>query len=113
MGNSTMSLKTDYNTNNSLISTESKSNFYDMINSEEELMNYIYIKKRFKKQQHEEEQKSTINNNDSKNSKIPTMFEWSFKGNSVYLTGSFCNWKEFFLMKKDETGIYRLTYNSN
>ena len=108
MGNSSMSLKTDYNSNNSLISLESKSNFYDMINSEEELMNYIYIKKRFKKQQHEEEKKSTINNNDSKNSKIPTMFEWSFKGNSVYLTGSFCNWKEFFLMKKDETGIYRL-----
>ena len=36
------------------------------------------------------------------------MFEWSFKGNSVYLTGSFCNWKEFFLMKKDKNGIFRL-----
>ena len=108
MGNSTISSKTGYNTDNSLISIESRSNFYDIINSEEELMNYIHIKKRFKKQQQEEEKINTLNNNDSKNNKIPTMFEWSFKGNSVYLTGSFCNWKQFFLMKKDETGIYRL-----
>ena len=41
------------------------------------------------------------------------MFEWSFKGNSVYLTGSFCNWKEFFLMKKDENGIFRLILDLN
>ena len=115
MGNSTVSLKPGYNnSDNSLISKDSKSNFYDMINTEEELINYIYIKKRFKKQQYEEEKINNFNkNNNTKNRKVPTLFEWSFKGNSVYLTGSFCNWKEFFLMKKDETGIYRLILDLN
>lgn len=102
MGNSTMSLRSGYNYNNdnSLIA-ENISTFYD---KEEDKRNMIYIRNRFKKLQNEENKNDSMNNNH----KIPTMFEWSFKGNSVYLTGSFCNWQEFFLMKKDEHGIYRL-----
>ena len=111
MGNSTINLKNNNNNlDNSLISIDNSSNFYELINSEEEKLNYIYIKNRYKKQQKEEEEKVNQINNIN-NSKIPTMFEWSFKANSVYLTGSFCDWKEFFLMKKDETGIYRLILN--
>ena len=48
----------------------------------------------------------------SKNSdKIPTTFEWDNGGENVYVTGSFCDWKLFFLMKKNEKGIYYLTLN--
>ena len=27
---------------------------------------------------------------------IPTTFEWNNGGNSVYVTGSFCKWNQFF-----------------
>ena len=104
MGNSTISLRSGYNyQDNSLISKENNTTINDIVNSEEEKINYIYIRKRISKKLYEEE-----NLNNIKNNKVPTMFEWSFKGNLVYLTGSFCNWKQFFLMKKDENGIFRL-----
>jgi len=45
------------------------------------------------------------------NALIPTTFEWDNGGNSVYLTGSFCQWKQFFLMKKDSENNYILTLN--
>ena len=109
MGNSTMSLRSGYNyQDNSLISKENNSTINDIVNSEEEKLNCIYIKKRILKQINEEEKINSIKNN-----RVPTMFEWSFKGNSVYLTGSFCNWKEFFLMKKDENGKFRLILDLN
>ena len=125
MGNSTVSLKSGKNhQDNSIISNENTSKFSDMINSEnentsklcdminseEEHLNLIYIRSRIKKE-YEESKNDSINiNNKNKNNNytIPTMFEWSFKAKSVYLTGSFCNWKEFFLMKKDENGVFRL-----
>ena len=111
MGNSTMSLQSDLNyQDNSLMSKESISTYFGVINPEEERLKMIYIRNSLKKQ-HNEEQKINLNNKN--NYKIPTMFEWSFKGNSVYLTGSFCNWKEFFLMKKDENGIFRLILDLN
>ena len=111
MGNSTMSLKSGHNhQDSSWISNDTSKTFKynDIINYEEEQMNIIYIRNRIKKQQYEESKNSNNINN-----KIPTMFEWSFKGNNVYLTGSFCNWKEFFLMKKDENGIFRLVLDLN
>ena len=37
------------------------------------------------------------------------MFEWDEGGNNVYLTGSFCNWEQFFLMKKNEEGKYTIS----
>ena len=40
---------------------------------------------------------------------IETKFEWDEGGNSVYLTGSFCNWNQFFLMKKNEEGKYTIS----
>ena len=104
MGTSTISLRSGYNyQDNSLISKENNTTINDIVNTEEEKINYIYIRKRISKKLYEEEKFNNIKNN-----KVPTMFEWSFKGNSVYLTGSFCNWKQFFLMKKDENGIFRL-----
>ena len=41
--------------------------------------------------------------------KVPVTFEWDQGGNSVYLTGNFCNWEQYFLMNKNSNDIYSLT----
>jgi len=43
--------------------------------------------------------------------KVPVTFEWDSGGNNVYVTGTFCNWKQFFLMKKEENGKFVLNLN--
>ncbi len=45
------------------------------------------------------------NNNENKK-EIRTEFYWDEGGNNIYITGSFCDWKEFFLMEKKEKGVY-------
>lgn len=45
--------------------------------------------------------------------KIPVTFEWESGGNSVYLSGSFCNWNQFFLMEKTSNGKHTLVLNLN
>lgn len=42
---------------------------------------------------------------------IPTTFEWDNPGSNVYVTGNFCGWKQFFLMKKSPQGSFTLTLN--
>lgn len=37
---------------------------------------------------------------DLKDIKIPTMFEWKEGGNIVYITGTFSNWSQWFIMTK-------------
>jgi len=39
-------------------------------------------------------------NMDLKEFKIPTVFEWKEGGNNVYITGSFSNWSQWFIMSK-------------
>ena len=39
---------------------------------------------------------------------VPVIFRWDEGGNNVYVTGSFCNWGQFFLMKKNSEGVYEL-----
>ena len=39
---------------------------------------------------------------------VPVVFRWDEEGNSVYVTGSFCNWSQFFLMKKNNDGVHEL-----
>ena len=41
--------------------------------------------------------------------KIKTMFEWKEGGNIVYITGSFSNWTELFIMNKTDSNIHELT----
>ena len=57
----------------------------------------------------------SANNSNQKNSKIkkndtqPVTFQWDKEENEVvYLTGSFCNWKQFFIMPK-YNNLYSLT----
>ena len=45
--------------------------------------------------------------------KIPVTFEWELEGNSVYLSGSFCNWEQYFLMEKQPNGKRILTLYLN
>ena len=56
-----------------------------------------------------EEIKEESNITSEKINKIPTTFEWDYGGNNVYVSGSFCNWNQFFLMKKNEKGSFFLT----
>lgn len=49
--------------------------------------------------------------NKEKKIKIPVFFEWDQGGNSVYVTGNFCNWQQFFLMKKEKNGTFYLNLN--
>ena len=56
-------------------------------------------------------QKDELNTNTELKIMIPVTFEWDKGGNNVYLTGSFCNWKQFFLMKKEKNGKFILNLN--
>ena len=48
--------------------------------------------------------------NSEKNIKeISTEFYWDEGGNAIYITGSFCDWKEFFLMEEKSKGIFKKT----
>ena len=55
--------------------------------------------------------KELSNTASEKIEKIPTTFEWDNGGNTVYVTGSFCNWKQYFLMKKEKFNLFLLTLN--
>ena len=44
-----------------------------------------------------------------KNPRFPTLFQWDNKGINVYITGSFCDWQQFFLMQKNNDGKFYLT----
>ena len=37
-----------------------------------------------------------------KPTRFPTLFQWDGEGNNVYLTGSFCDWQQFFEMERCE-----------
>jgi hypothetical protein len=41
---------------------------------------------------------------DMKDVKVQTIFEWKDEGTNVYLTGSFCNWNQKFLMTESPIG---------
>lgn len=40
--------------------------------------------------------------------KIPTPFSWRFGGNMLYVTGSFSNWKQWFMLNKLPNGEFHL-----
>lgn len=52
------------------------------------------------------------NNNNAQphhDAKLPTVFEWREGGNTVYVTGTFCGWTQFFIMSKQSNGSFQLT----
>lgn len=48
-------------------------------------------------------------NEKKKIEEIDTEFEWEGSGKIVYLTGSFCDWKKFYIMTKNTKGVFSLT----
>ena len=53
------------------------------------------------------------NNSKIETNKVPVTFEWESGGNSVYLSGNFCNWEQYFLMEKQPNGKHTLTLYLN
>ena len=43
---------------------------------------------------------------ENKLEEINTVFEWDGDGELVYITGSFCDWKNFYKMTKNDKGIF-------
>ena len=41
--------------------------------------------------------------------RVPTLFEWKGKNQTVFLTGSFCNWKQKFQMSKITDDLFQIT----
>ena len=56
---------------------------------------------------------TNIKNNNIETNKIPVTFEWESGGNSVYLSGNFCNWQQLFLMEKQSNDKHTLTLYLN
>ena len=81
----------NYNDINSSISENSNSN---------NIFNKLLIEKKNK-------------NEKNNNNKLSVTFEWDNGGNSVYLSGSFCNWNQLFLMKKNTEGKFILKLDIN
>ena len=52
-------------------------------------------------------------NKKSEKNKSRVTFEWTSGGNSVYLSGSFCNWNQLFLMQKNPEGKFILKLDIN
>lgn len=61
------------------------------------------------------DEEEALNNNyatqshQDKDVKLPTVFEWKEGGNTVYVTGTFCGWAQFFIMSKMPNGSFHLT----
>ena len=85
-------------------------NNIDFINEDDKInIENKYPEKKIELNKEEKEIKDNYDDNKEKNdNKINTEFYWDEGGNDVKLTGSFCDWKEKILMKKNEKGIYSI-----
>ena len=95
---------------NSLLSFIDDSEDYDGVKTTEEISieNDDIIKKKSETQSISDNVLSNKSTKISPN-KVPVTFEWDQGGTSIYLTGNFCNWEQYFLMNKNSNGIYSLT----
>ena len=95
---------------NSLLNFNDDSEDYEGVKTTEEssIADDDIIKKKSDTQSISENILSNISTKASPN-KVPVTFEWDQGGISVYLTGNFCNWEQYFLMNKNSSGIYSLT----
>ena len=82
----------------------SEQSYEEDISEDSEIKSYNFMEK----------QKNLLDsNNSTESTKIPISFEWDLGGNSVYLTGNFCNWNQYFLMRKNSNGKHTLLLNLN
>lgn len=101
------STNTDINLNMSYTSSD-----FDQIKSfnSEESISKTKTKTDKQISSRENDEKILLKNN---NNKYPVTFEWTGGGNSIYVSGSFCNWNQLFLMQKisEEKFILKLDVN--
>lgn len=105
-------------------SSESRKSFKDLIKPKKEEKKLNKEKEINEKEQKEKEkEKNTKKENEYKEKeekyddyeenlrvdRIETRFEWDEGGELVYLTGSFCDWKEFYKMRKNNEGIFTIS----
>lgn len=95
---------------NSLLSFNEDSEDYDGVKTTEEISieNDDIIKKKSDTQSISDNVLS-IKSPKIPPNKVPVTFEWDQDGTSIYLTGNFCNWEQYFLLNKNSNGIYSLT----
>ena len=102
----------DENSKSCLFDEQDISDYYGLKTNFSESDEFLEDYSKFNSPTEKIELKKEISKIDSeKSSVIPTTFEWNNGGNSVYLTGSFCKWNQFFLMKKISPGSFILTLN--
>ena len=86
-------------------SNEKRNSFTDLLKKKE--------KGKDEDKRNEEKDIKPKNNESGKKMKkieeIETNFEWEGSGKLVYVTGSFCDWKKFYIMTKNNKGIFSLT----
>ena len=63
----------------------------------------------YKNEAKNEDEENSEEEKEKNNKKYPIEFKWNKGGNIVYLTGSFCNWEKYYLMKKKNDGTFSLT----
>ena len=104
---------TSDNSNIFLVDDDSISLYFDFLtnksDSEDEKNSEEIKEVSLKERNSNKNPKSNIGGNEI--IKIPVTFEWENGGNNVYVTGNFCGWKQFFLMKKEENGKFILNIN--
>lgn len=98
---------------NSLLSYNCSSDYDGIQTAEESSLNdeCIPIDKSEIFFEQENEAKNVNTNISQDKDKIPVTFEWDKVGNSVYVTGDFCGWKQLFLMEKKSNELFILTLN--
>ena len=109
MGNENTS---NENSKSCLFDEQDISDYYGLKTSFSERNEFIEEYSKYNSPTEKIGQKKEISNVSSeKSSVIPTTFKWRNGGNNVYLTGSFCKWNQFFLMKKISPDSFILTLN--
>ena len=81
--------------------TESSTPFY--VKQKQNSSDYTGIKTSKNQETSEEEKSTDYSNNEEKYKKrVPTFFEWKDGGETVFITGSFCDWNQRFILNKNK-----------
>ena len=81
--------------------TESSTPFY--VKQKQNSSDYTGIKTSKNQETSEDEKSTDSSNNEEKYKKrVPTLFEWKDGGETVLITGSFCDWNQRFILNKNK-----------
>jgi len=81
--------------------TESSTPFY--VKQKQNSSDFTGIKTSKNKENSDEENSTdTSNENEESKKRVPTLFEWKDGGENVFITGSFCDWNQRFILNKNK-----------